>query len=184
VPRAPAADPPAEPMVIHRDLPAPPALVFAMWTTEEHFARWFAPHTADIPFCRLDPRPGGVVHFCHRFAGGPTVWIRGAFDEVVAPERLVFTVGFVDEQGRPAAPPMVPQLPPDVRAETTVTLRAIAGGTRMTVSQRILSAEAAAIAEQSGERRDARAGWDEMFERLEDLLRAHLPAEGASPWPS
>ena len=71
-----------------RTVEAPRDLVFKVWTEAEHFAQWFAPRDVAIPFCRIDPRPGGALHFCHRVSDGTEVWIKGTYREFVAPERL------------------------------------------------------------------------------------------------
>lgn len=39
---------------IDRDFAAPPAAVFAAWTSPEHFARWFGGKDAQVPADRLD----------------------------------------------------------------------------------------------------------------------------------
>jgi uncharacterized protein YndB with AHSA1/START domain len=67
----------------------------------EHFARWFAPHGAEVPLCEMDARPGGELRFHHRFPMGELVSIKGVFDEVVAPSRLRFTFTFVGADDQP-----------------------------------------------------------------------------------
>src|SRR5438128_1322627 len=49
-------------LVLTRMLDAPRGLVFEAWTTCEHLARWWGPKGATMPFCKMDPRPGGVIH--------------------------------------------------------------------------------------------------------------------------
>ena len=68
---------------------APRALVFEVWT---------------------EPKPSGLIHFCHRYRG-TDIWVKGAYREFVAGERLVFELGFVDVDGRPTAHPMFPDWP-------------------------------------------------------------------------
>lgn len=52
-----------------------------------------------MPVCRLDPRPGGELHFQHTFDGHEDVWVKGIYEEVEPPERLVFTCHFSDASG-------------------------------------------------------------------------------------
>ena len=106
--------------VATRVFPAPRELVFEVWTNVEHFTRWFGPHGAEVVSCELDPRPGGVLRFRHRFGNGTTVHLKGIFREVIQDERLVFTMAFVDEHGSPRRPPMFPDWPLDAVIETTV----------------------------------------------------------------
>lgn len=178
-------------LVVTRVFNAPRELVFEMWTVSEHFVSWFGPRAAEIPFCRIDPRPSGIIHFCHQFEHGGKVWVKGVFGEVVAPERLVFTLGFVDAEGRPGGHPMIADWPLDPTIETTVLLRETAGGTSMTVRQRVRPTEAATNESVLQERRLARQGWTEVLDRLGEHLELassqgrhqHAP-NGGSLWPS
>jgi uncharacterized protein YndB with AHSA1/START domain len=153
-----------------RIVEAPRDLVFKVWTEAEHFAQWFAPHDVVIPFCRIDPRPGGALHFCHRVADGTEVWLKGTYREFVAPERLVFALWFVDASGRPAPHPMFPDWPLDTVIVTTVTFADLNGKTRLTVRQGLEPAEGAARDAIRREREAARLGWAETLERLDGYV--------------
>jgi uncharacterized protein YndB with AHSA1/START domain len=155
-----------------RVIDAPREILFNVWTDAEHFARWFGPRDVTLPFCRIDPRPGGVVHFCHRLRDGMEVWVKGVYREFVAPERLVFTLSFVDHEGRAAAHPMFPDWPLEATFLTTVTFAELNGKTRLTVRQVLLPAEAAAVDIVGRERQAARAGWAETLDRLDEYLGA------------
>lgn len=157
----------ADELIDDREYAAPRELVFAMWTKAEHLAQWFGPHGADMPFCEIDARPGGVLRFQQRFvASGESVAIEGVFDEVVAPSRLRFTFTFVDAHGKPAAPPRVADWPAGVHIVMTVELHATRRGTRMTVHQRIAEAEAATNPAVVRHRTLAGVGWGQTAERL------------------
>jgi hypothetical protein len=72
---------------------APRELVFEVWTVAEHFARWFGPRAAETAFCTIDPRPGGVIQFCHQSADGVRLWAKGAFQrssEVASLDSVAF----------------------------------------------------------------------------------------------
>jgi len=155
-----------------RIVDAPRDLVFKVWTEAEHFAQWFAPRDVAIPFCRIDPRPGGALHFCHRLRDGTEVWVKGTYRELVAPERLVFALWFVDASGRPAAHPMFPDWPLDTIILTTVTFADLDGRTQLTVRQVFEPATAAAKDVAKRERQAARAGWVETLERLDEYVGA------------
>jgi uncharacterized protein YndB with AHSA1/START domain len=86
-------------LVLTRVFQAPRELVFRAWTDPEHWAQWFGPHGSTLPFCRLDARPGGTLHYQHHFPDYPDVWIRGTYSDVAPPERLAFTCHFSDEAG-------------------------------------------------------------------------------------
>jgi uncharacterized protein YndB with AHSA1/START domain len=159
-----------------RVIDAPRALVFSVWTGPQHFAQWFAPHAVAIPFCRIDPRPGGELHFCHRLDDGMEVWVKGVYREVVVPQRLVFALGFVDAGGRPAAHPMFPDWPLDTVILTTVTFAELNGKTELTVRQVLEPALPAAVDAIKREREGAQVGWTETLERLETYIRAKTSA--------
>ena len=157
---------------LSRVVDAPRDLVFKVWTDAEHFAQRFAPRDVAIPFCRIDPRPGGALHFCHRVGDGTEVWIKGSYREFVAPERLVFALWFVDATGRRAAHPMFPDWPLDTVIVTTVTFADLDGKTQLTVRQGFEPAAAAAKDVVKRERQCARAGWAETLERLDEYVGA------------
>jgi uncharacterized protein YndB with AHSA1/START domain len=154
-------------LIDDREYAVPRELMFEMWTKAEHFARWFGPHGADMPFCEIDARPGGAIRFHHRVvASGEVIAIKGLFDEVIAPSRLRFTFTFVDAADRPIAPPQVPDWPLGVHIVMTVELHATRRGTRMTVHQRIAEAAAASNPAVVRHRTLAGVGWRQTAERL------------------
>jgi uncharacterized protein YndB with AHSA1/START domain len=155
-----------------RLIDAPRDVLFDVWTEAEHFAQWFGPRDVVLPFCRIDPRPGGTLHFCHRLTDGTEVWLKGVYREFVALERLVFALSFVDAGGRPAAHPMFPDWPLDTIILTTVTFADLDGKTRLTVRQVLKPAAAAAKDTVGRERQGARAGWAETLDRLDEYVGA------------
>lgn len=144
-------------LVFTRTLRAPRSVVFRAWTDADQFARWFGPHGTTMPYCTLDPRPGGILHYCHRFSDMPDVWVRGEYEEVEEPDRLVFTVGFSDEAGNAVERPGFPR---EMRITVTFDERGDGDGTRMTVRH------AGLVVDQGGGQ-----GWTEGLDRLEALLR-------------
>jgi uncharacterized protein YndB with AHSA1/START domain len=157
-------------LVLSRTVDAPRDVLFKVWIEAEHFAQWFGPRDVEVPFCKIDPRPGGILHFCHRRRDGTEVWLKGAYREVVAPERLVFSLGFVDADGRAAPPPMFPDWPPDTTMLTTVTFADLGGKTQLTVRQGFMPREAAANEVVRRVREGARAGWGETLDRLGEYV--------------
>jgi uncharacterized protein YndB with AHSA1/START domain len=71
---------------------AAPATVFSFFTENERWASWWGPGST------IEPRAGGRVYIRH--PGG--IESAGEVVEVVAPERIVFTYGFVS--GKPIPP--------------------------------------------------------------------------------
>jgi uncharacterized protein YndB with AHSA1/START domain len=160
---------PAEGVVASRVFDAPPDLVFEVWTRAEHFARWFGPHGVEVVGCELDARPGGIIRFGHRL-DGRTVHVTGTFTEAVRGERLVFTLGFVDEHGDPVRAPMFPDWPLDASIQTIVTLEDVGGGTKVTVAHRVLPPDAASSPAAKRWYPMAREGAMQVLDRLGEHL--------------
>ena len=139
-------------LFIERIFDAPRPLVFEAWTKKEHLQKWCAPHGFTIPSCDGDLRPGGTWHCDMVAPDGARLTVQGIYREIVPNERLVFTHGWVGDDGK-------------VEHETVVTVRfadAEGGGTRMTFEQ---------AAFRSVESRDGHnGGWSQGFERLDELL--------------
>jgi uncharacterized protein YndB with AHSA1/START domain len=156
--------------VANRVFAAPRDLVFEVWTKAEHFARWFGPLGAEMVACELDPRPGGVLRFGHRFPDGTTFHFKGTFRKVLPNELVAFAIGSVDEFGRPARHPMFPDWPLDLSIETTVTFEDVGDGTRVTVMQRVTPPEVSSHPAVKRWEHLAREGWMQVIDRLRDHL--------------
>src|SRR5574341_357191 len=87
-------------LVITRIFDAPRELVWKAWTESEHLMRWWGPKHFTAPVWRLDLRVGGSYLYCMRSPEGQDYCGTGIFQEIVPPERLVYTDSFADEQGR------------------------------------------------------------------------------------
>ena len=96
-----------EPLVVSRHFPVPRDLVFKAWSSAEHIKRWFSPEGCSVPEAEIEFRAGGVFAVQMRLHSGEDHWIRGAFDEVLPPDRLVFTAGVTSGGGNasPCTPP-------------------------------------------------------------------------------
>ena len=78
---------------ITRVLDAPRERVWREWTEPEAFADWFGGPEAEVPLetVAMDVRPGGAWRATMLFGRREIRWT-GEYREVVAPERLVFTI--------------------------------------------------------------------------------------------
>ena len=77
-------------IVITRTFDAPRELVFKLWTTPEHVARWWGPRGFTTTIYEMDVRPGGTWRLNMRGPDGTNYKNRIVFEEVVRPERLVY----------------------------------------------------------------------------------------------
>ena len=87
------------PVRISRLFAAPREIVFRAWSSAEHVKRWFCPTGYTVPEATVELRPGGRFEVCMRSPEGVDHWTRGAFTEVVIPERLTIDHYVVDPCG-------------------------------------------------------------------------------------
>jgi uncharacterized protein YndB with AHSA1/START domain len=145
-------------LVITRLFDAPRELVFKTWIDPQHVARWWGPGGFTNPVCELDARPGGAILIHMTDADGTVYPVKGVFQEIVEPERLVFTTtSFEDAQGNP-----------QLAAVNTVTFAESGGKTKLTLHAVVTKA----TAEVSDALEGMEAGWSESL----DKLNAHLTA--------
>ena len=141
-------------LIMTRIFDAPRRLVFKAWAEPERMAQWWGPKGFTLPVCEMDVRAGGAYRFTMRSPEGNEFRTQGVFREVVEPERLVFTGGWVDEHGKPTGPEMI----------TTVTFEDHQGKTRLTLHSATFESVAA--------RNEHRGGWSSSLERLAEYLAA------------
>ena len=69
----------------------PQSLVFEAWTKPEHFREWWGCAGSSMGVCEMDARVGGEWHFELQMADGSRHPFHGVYQEVLPPERLVYT---------------------------------------------------------------------------------------------
>jgi len=143
----------ADGIEIDRDVAAPPAAVFAAWTTAQHFARWFGGSDVQVPLDDLDfiAEPGRTWTARMILPDGTVIDWTGEFIEVVPDRRLVLTI-----TDRPAE---------RGRARIVVELAPNAGGTRMRFTQ-----ETPGFSPE--QREGVLAGWQSFIDELERIAAA------------
>ncbi|MFZ0637662.1 MAG: SRPBCC domain-containing protein [Candidatus Acidiferrales bacterium] len=87
-------------VIMTRVFDAPRELVFKAWTDAKQVAQWWGPTGFTNPVCELDARPGGAIRIDMRGPDGTVYPMTGAFEEIVEPERLVFTSAAMDKDGK------------------------------------------------------------------------------------
>lgn len=79
---------------------APCRLVYDAWTNPTHLPHWLlGPKGWTMPVCEVDLRPGGAYRFVWRGPDGTDMGLRGVYQEIKAPERLVAKEAFDDFPG-------------------------------------------------------------------------------------
>jgi uncharacterized protein YndB with AHSA1/START domain len=76
---------------------APRELVFAAFTDPKHLAQWWGPDGFTTTTESFDFRPGGIWRFVMHGPDGRDYQNRVTYDEIVPPERLVYSHGGGDD---------------------------------------------------------------------------------------
>ena len=147
-------------VLITRVFNAPRNLVFKAWTNPQTLERWYSPQGCVVRFKRMDFRPGGEFHSCIQTADGHECWCRGVYEQIVAPERIVFSMAVSDEKGNLLEPTQA-GMDPDWPKETLVTVTFAEVGndqTLLTLRQ--------TVSESIAKRTGAYPSWLQMLDRL------------------
>jgi uncharacterized protein YndB with AHSA1/START domain len=134
------------------------------WTDPEILKQWWGPKGFTSPFCRINLRVDGRFLNCMRSPEGKDYWSTGVFQEIVRPERIVYTDSFADESGN-VVPATHYGMSPDFPLEmlVTVTFEDERGKTKQTL--RHVGIPPGADTE------GARQGWSGSFDKLAEVLR-------------
>ena len=131
---------------LSRDINAPVARVFALWTDRAAMMRWFGMDGFTNLDCAVDPRPGGAWHMESRTPDGHVVRMEGSFLAIEANARIVQDWTHISPDG--------------TRSNTTeveITFTEISSGTRVTVHHRKIQ-DTPELFE---------LGWTQSFRRIE-----------------
>ena len=141
-------------LLITRTFDAPRRFVWDAHTRPEHLPCWLlGPDGWTMSVCQVDLRPGGEWRFVWRRAGGSEMRIRGVYQEIAPPERLVSTEAWGGEW-------------PETR--NTLTLTEQEGRTTLTQTVLYPTGEARDAALETG----MKEGVAKSFNRLAEYLRA------------
>lgn len=144
-------------IVITREFDAPIALVFDVLTKPEHVSKWFAPFACEVTKCSIDLRVGGEYHIVFVTDDGTECSFRGTYLEVESPTRTVETWLF---EGWP-----------DAHAVESMDLHETDGVTKLTNNL--------TFRDKAGRDHMTKSdGTEDSFDKLEDLLRSLLDADG------
>lgn len=140
---------------LHRVLRAPPERIYRAFLDPDAMAKWLPPDGFTGRVHRMDARVGGSFRMSFtNFRSGASHSFGGTYLELVPNERLRYTDRFDD-----------PNLPGEM--VTTVTLRAVTGGTEFAAVQEgipdVIPAEMCYL------------GWQESLTLLARLVEAEIP---------
>ncbi len=140
---------------LHRVLRATPEKIYRAFLDPDAMAKWLPPNGFTGKVQNLDAKVGGTYRMSFaNFTTGNSHSFGGEYLELVPRERLRYTGKFDD-----------PNLPGTM--QTTVSLRAVAFGTDVTIVQEgipeVIPAEACYL------------GWQESLEQLAKLVEPEIP---------
>ncbi len=143
-----------------RMVDAPRELVWEASTSPEHAPHWMTgPEGWTMPVCEIDLRPGGAWHFVFRGPDGTEAEMRGVYEEIARPERLVNTESWGGDW-------------PETL--NTLVLTEEGGKTKIVSTVLYPSKEARDRALGTG----MREGWSASFDRLDEYLATMRAAMG------
>lgn len=153
---------------LEREFAAPRETVFQMFAEARHLKHWWGPRGWTLPVCNIDFRPGGVWHYCIKCVDesqeaffGFESWGKGVYEEIEAPDKIVYTDYFSDAEGREAA-----DFP---ASQVTMLFLEEAGRTRLVSRSLFDSPEALQAVLDSGMEQGIAETWDRLAEYLATL---------------
>jgi uncharacterized protein YndB with AHSA1/START domain len=147
---------------ITREFDAPRELVFKAWTDAEHMTRWYAPHGCSITFRACEFRVGGAIHSCIKTPDGHNCWCKGVYRNIVASERIEYTMAVADANGN-SLTPIEAGMDPDWPAETLVTVTFEPRGAK---GEKTLLTLHQTVSETLAKKTGAHPSWLQMLDRL------------------
>jgi uncharacterized protein YndB with AHSA1/START domain len=138
-------------IVMTRVFDAPCRLVFDALTKPELLKRWFGPRGWSLVVCEADLKVGGAWRWVLRGPDGRDMGMRGVYQEIKPPERLVSTESFDDYPGE---------------SLNTLILSEEDGKTTFTITVRYSSQEIRDAVIKSGMEHGAAECYDKLAEML------------------
>jgi uncharacterized protein YndB with AHSA1/START domain len=138
-------------IVMTRVFDAPCRLVFDALTKPELLKRWFGPRGWSLVVCEADLKVGGAWRWVLRGPDGRDMGMRGVYQEIMPPERLVSTESFDDYPGE---------------SLNTLILSEEDGKTTFTITVRYASQEIRDAVIKSGMEHGAAECYDKLAEML------------------
>jgi len=153
--------------VITRILDAPREKVWKAWTDPDIVKHWWGPKDFTAPHISIDLRVGGRFVFSMRGAdingAVKDYWNIGEHKEIVPMKKIVTTMSFADEQGKPvqASHYGLPGKWPKEVLVTAIFADIKGGKTKLTVRETGVPREVAGL---------SRLGWEQQLDKFADAL--------------
>jgi uncharacterized protein YndB with AHSA1/START domain len=145
-------------LVLEREVPVAPELVWAAWTEPEHLKVWFTPAPWKTIDCEIDLRPGGIFRTVMQSPEGQEFPGTGCFLEVVPNRKLVWTSALL-----PGYRPATDSGPGDVGFFTATILIEPSGSGSKYTAIALHQTEKARVAHEA---MGFHSGWGKALEQL------------------
>ncbi len=150
-------------LLITHTFNAMPDAVFKAWTDPLHLQHWYAPEGCSITYKSIDVRVGGKFHSCIHDPVHGDCWIIGTYHEIIAPEKLIFSMVLSNEAGDLVSANTAGKSNDWPEAiMTTVTFSPVGAQTKVTLHQ--------AVDESEAKKSGAYQSWFSMFDSLQIFL--------------
>jgi uncharacterized protein YndB with AHSA1/START domain len=157
------------PSKIVREFDAPKTLVFDAWTKVEHLNNWMFPmQGCSCEFVKADIKTGGSSLHKVTMPNGHEMWLFTQYEEVSAPEKLVFLQYFSNKNGDIVQMQHIPNWPKDMLA--TLSFEEIEGKTTITFLWEPRNPTAEEIIAFESTRADHDKGWGAGMQQLQVYL--------------
>lgn len=158
-------------ILLTREFNAPRELVFKVWTDPEHFGNWWGPKGYSLEISKMDVRPGGIFLGCQKSPDGSQVmWGKFVYQEVAAPEKLVFVQSFSDEEGNILRAPFNEHWPLEII--NILTLEENDGKTKLTLQGGPINASDEEQAAFDAMAPMVKQGFGGTFDQLDEYLHS------------
>jgi uncharacterized protein YndB with AHSA1/START domain len=147
---------------------APRELVFKAFTESEHLQNWWGPKGWTFDVSKSDIRPGGVFHYSQKPADGNVMWVKFEYSEIIAPEKIVYTSIFSDEEGNTVRAPFNSSWP--METLNTITFIEDEGKTTLTTTVVPVSPTEEEIRTFEDSREMIQEGFTGTFDQLDEYL--------------
>ena len=157
--------------IITRELNASREKVFKAWSEPEKLKQWWGPKGFELGIGSFEFKPGGTFHYSMQAGQGPKMWGKFQYQEIAAPEKIVFINSFSDEEGNITRAPFSETWPQEML--NVLTLAEKEGKTLLTLRGHPVNATEAETDTYHNAHESMRQGFSGTFEQLENFLASH-----------
>ena len=161
--------------VMSRTFDAPRDTVWKAWSEADRMTQWWGPKGFRTRLAKFDLKPGGMCHYAMRSeGGGPEMWGKAIYREIVPQSKIVSVISFSDENAGYTRHPMSPTWPREML--TTIELAPEgANKTNVTVHWIPINAEDDEVKTFDQGRESMKMGWTGTLDQLDDYLGRTKP---------